>query len=91
MSSSHSNIAPKSYWENTSDNSIIRSFLDRTQFDVHEKFETLLAGGYIKETIEETLTYDVVESSEENLWTLLYFTGYLTKTKVEEVLQDIKR
>lgn len=84
----NSNIAPKSYWENTSDNSIIRSFLDRTQFDVHEKFETLLAGGYIKETIEETLTYDVVESSEENLWTLLYFTGYLTKTKVEEVLLD---
>lgn len=84
----NSNIVPKSYWENTSDNSIIRSFLDRTQFDVHEKFETLLAGGYIKETIEETLTYDVVESSEENLWTLLYFTGYLTKTKVEEVLLD---
>ncbi|MCI8732068.1 MAG: AAA family ATPase [Lachnospiraceae bacterium] len=75
---------PKNYWENTSDNAIIRSFLDRTQFDIQEKFETLLAGGYITETIENALTYDVLEASEENLWTLLYFTGYLTIAEVEE-------
>jgi len=75
---------PKNYWENTSDNAIIRSFLDRTQFDIQEKFETLLAGGYITEKIENALTYDVLEASEENLWTLLYFTGYLTKAEVEE-------
>ena len=50
---------PKSYWENTSDNAIIRSFLERTQFDVNEKFEELLDGKYILEPIEETLTYDV--------------------------------
>lgn len=77
---------PKSYWENTSDNAIIRSFLERTQFDVNEKFEELLAGKYILEPIEETLTYDVLESSEENLWTLLYFTGYLTTIQIEEKL-----
>lgn len=75
---------PKNYWENTSDNAIIRSFLDRTQFDIQEKFETLLAGGYITEKIENALTYDVLEASEENLWTLLYFTGYLTIAEVEE-------
>lgn len=75
---------PKNYWENTSDNAIIRSFLDRTQFDIQEKFETLLAGGYITEKIENALTYDVLEASEENLWTLLYFTGYLTMAEVEE-------
>ena len=78
--------SPKNYWENTSDNSVIRFFLDRTDFDVNEKFEILLAGGCIKEPIEEKLTYDVLESSEKNLWTLLYFTGYLTKTKTEENL-----
>lgn len=77
-------IKPKSYWENTSDNAIIRSFLDRTQFDVNEKFETLLAGGCIVETIEEKLTYDVIDSSESNLWTLLYFTGYLTTEPKKE-------
>lgn len=73
--------SPAGYWENTSHNDIIRSFLDRTQFDVSEKFEILLSGGYIMETLEEKLTYDVLTSSEENLWTLLYFTGYLTKVR----------
>lgn len=75
---------PKNFWENTSDNSIIRTFLDRTDFDVNDKFETLLAGGYITEEIEENLTYDVLESSETNLWTLLYLSGYLTKASPRE-------
>lgn len=76
---------PKGYWENTSDNSIVRLFLNRTDFDVTEKFETLLGGGYIKETIVENLTYDVLESSEDNLWSLLYLTGYLTKVRDADV------
>ena len=77
--------APKNYWENTSDNGIIRSFLNRTDFDVNDKFETLLAGGSIVEEIEENLTYDILESSEKNLWTLLYLSGYLTKAASQEV------
>ncbi len=78
----------KNYWENTSDNSIIRTFLRRTDFDVHDKFETLLAGGYIKETITDQLTYDMLTSSEENLWSLLYLTGYLTRMWREELSDD---
>lgn len=77
--------APAGYWENTSHNDIIRSFLDRTQFDVNDKFEILLSGGYITEPLEERLTYNMLTSSEENLWTLLYFTGYLTKVKDSEL------
>ena len=65
---------PKNFWENTSDNSIIRTFLKRTDFDINDKFETLLAGKHIVEHVEENLTYDVLESSEENLWSLLYLT-----------------
>lgn len=76
---------PKNYWENTSDNSIIRTFLKRTDFDIHDKFETLLSGGYIKETITDQLTYDMLTSSEENLWSLLYLTGYLTRMRTEEL------
>lgn len=75
---------PKNFRENTSDNSIIRMFLSRTNFNVTEKFETLLAGGYIKEFITENLTYNLLESSEENLWSLLYLTGYLTRLRQEE-------
>lgn len=76
---------PGNFWENTSDNAVIRTFLKRTDFDVNDKFETLLAGGYIKESIEENLTYDVLEGAEENLWSLLYFTGYLTRMRPEEI------
>lgn len=76
-------LKPKSFWENTSDNAIIRSFFDREEFDINDKFELLLSGGYIKEEIKENLTYDVLNSSEDNLWSLLYFTGYLTKVKEE--------
>lgn len=76
---------PENFWENTSDNAIIRNFLKRTDFDVNDKYETLLAGGYIVEPIEENLTYDVLEGSEENLWSLLYLTGYLTRMRPEEI------
>ncbi len=76
---------PGNFWKNTSDNAVIRTFLKRTDFDVNDKFETLLAGGYIKESIEENLTYDVLEGAEENLWSLLYFTGYLTRMRPEEI------
>ena len=45
----------------------------------------MLNGGYIKEVISENLTYDFLTSSEENLWSLLYLTGYLTKVREEEL------
>ena len=70
---------PENFWEHTSDNAIIKTFLERTDFDVTEKFESLLTGGSIKEIIEENLTYNILASSEENLWSLLYLTGYLTR------------
>ena len=76
---------PENFWEHTSDNAIIGSFLERTDFDVTEKFEILLNGGYIKEVITENLTYDFLTSSEENLWSLLYLTGYLTKVGEKEL------
>lgn len=79
---------PENFWENTSDNAIIRSFLDRTDFDVNDKFEVLLSGGYIKETIIENLTYDILMSSEENLWSLLYMAGYLTRVNKNEITGD---
>lgn len=72
-------LEPENFWEHTSDNAVIRTFLERTDFDVTEKFETLMNGGTICETIEENLTYNVLTSSEQNLWSLLYLTGYLTK------------
>ena len=74
-----SNAEPASYWENTSDNAIIRSFIDYAEDSISEKLETLLSGGYIVQKIRENLTYDYLHSSEENLWSILYLTGYLTR------------
>lgn len=72
-------ILPAGYWKNTSDNAIIRSFIDHSGPAITQKLETLLSGGYILQSIDENLTYDYLHSSEENLWSILYLTGYLTK------------
>lgn len=76
---------PASYWEHTSHNDIIYQFISTTEADVNDKFETLLSGRYIIEPIEPNLTYDVLHSSERNIWTLLYFTGYLTRMRPEDI------
>lgn len=75
---------PENFWANTSDNAIIRNFLERADFDVTEKFEILLDGGCIMEEVDENLTYDYFTASETDLWSLLYSTGYLTKAKNRE-------
>lgn len=76
---------PASYWEHTSHNDIIYQFISTTEADVNDKFETLLSGGYIIEPIEPNLTYDILHSSERNIWTLLYFTGYLTRMRSNDI------
>lgn len=76
---------PASYWKNTSDNAIIRSFIDYAGGTITKKLETLLAGGYIFQRVDEGLTYDYLHSSEDNLWSILYLTGYLTRLREQEL------
>lgn len=76
--------APKSYWRNTSDNAIIRSFIDQAENDTIKQFEILLSGGRISQKIETDLTYDYLHASAENLWSILYLTGYLTGEEKKE-------
>ena len=75
---------PDSYWKNTSDNAVIRSFIDYAGSNITGKLETLLAGGTIVQRVDENLTYDYLHSSEENLWSILCLTGYLTKAREED-------
>ena len=75
---------PVSYWKNTSDNAVIRSFIDYAGGNITGKLETLLAGGTIVQRVDENLTYDYLHSSENNLWSMLYLTGYLTKAREED-------
>ncbi len=74
---------PKNYWKNTSHNGILLTFVKRTDFKVKGKFEILMNGETIVQTITDELTYDTLHSSEDNLWSVLLMTGYITKADPE--------
>lgn len=82
---------PADYWKDTSHNEIIRSFIDLPGMDVRGKFESLLAGGVIQERIVEDMTYDLADSTEENLWSILYLTGYLTQAREERYPEGFQK
>ena len=75
---------PKNYWKNTSHNGILLSFVKRTDFDVSDKFETLMNGNTVTQKISDELTYDTLHASEDNLWSVLLMTGYVTKADPNE-------
>ena len=75
---------PKNYWKNTSHNGILLTFVKRTDFKVKGKFEILMNSGTIVQTITDELTYDTLHSSEDNLWSVLLMTGYITKADAKE-------
>ncbi|XME04279.1 AAA family ATPase [Lachnospiraceae bacterium C1.1] len=82
--SNDNDAQPKNYWKNTSHNGILLNFVKRTEFDVTEKFEALMNGECIMQNISDELTYDSLQSSEDNLWSVLLMTGYITKADAEE-------
>ncbi|MDO4336873.1 MAG: AAA family ATPase [Eubacteriales bacterium] len=81
---------PGNYWLDTSHNNIIRRFIEHPQINVNDKFETLLGGGVIQESIREDLTYDIAHSTEDNLWSILYLTGYLTQVLPEKLPEGMR-
>ncbi len=70
------------YWKDTSHNSIIKQFVGRDGMDVNDKFEMLLSGRSIRERITEDSTYYFENAAENDFWSILYFTGYLTIDRV---------
>ena len=81
---------PENFWENTSHNDIIRTFLSYEGMDVTDSFERLLAGETIEVEITDNLTYENLTDSEENLWSVLYLTGYLTKDNRQPLQGKLK-
>ena len=69
---------PKNYWRNTSSNGVIRDFVNHSDWGIPDKFETIMNGGTITVTVSDELTYDTLHESEQNLWSILLMTGYLT-------------
>ncbi len=74
------NTFPRTYWSNTSSNSIIRELVETEDMGTKEEIETLIAGKSIEKPIHEDITYGEIHESRDNLWNFLYFTGYLKKT-----------
>ncbi len=79
------NALPKTYWSNSSGNAVVRTFIGRTDLNIRDKFEALVNGGCAEARIAEDLTCDSLHSSEDNLWSVLYLTGYLTKASPERI------
>lgn len=72
-------LEPKDYWSNTSGNDIIRRFLKMAKSTTKREIEELIAGGSVVKTLKEELTYRDLYSTIENVWSVLFTTGYLTR------------
>jgi hypothetical protein len=70
---------PQNYWVNTSSNDIIRKFIDRADATTKDEIEQLINGGHVRKLIHQELTYRDLDSDIDNLWSLLFITGYLTQ------------
>ena len=71
-------IGPQDFWSNSSGNAIVRRFIDKADVKTKNEIERLIAGEVIEKEISPELTYDEVDKSIENLWSVLFTTGYLT-------------
>lgn len=69
---------PEDYWSNTSSNSIVRRFIDKADKKTKNEIEQLIEGKTILKEIRQDLTYNELDTSIENLWSVLFTTGYLT-------------
>jgi hypothetical protein len=72
------NVFPRCYWANTSGNSIIRKMLEQADDSIKGELEQLVNGEVISKKIKHELTYQDLYSTNENIWSVLYCTGYLT-------------
>ena len=69
---------PENYWANTSGNGIIRRLLQKADQTTRDEVEQLINGEIIVKTVRQELTYRDIEDSIDNIWSVLYSTGYLT-------------
>ena len=82
---------PKNYWANTSGNELILHLLKKADQTTKDEMEELLADGTITKEIKQELTYRDIGDSVENVWSVLYSTGYLTGEHVENTSTDVFR
>lgn len=69
---------PQDFWSNSSGNAIVRRFIDKADVSTKNEIERLIAGESIEKDVSPELTYDEIDKNIENLWSVLFTTGYLT-------------
>ena len=70
---------PEAYWINTSGNDLVKRFIDKANKTTKNEIERLIAGEVIEKELRLDLTYEEIDQSIENLWSVLFTTGYLTQ------------
>ena len=75
---------PEAYWINTSGNDLVKRFVDKAGKTTRNEIERLIAGKSIEKQIRLDLTYNEIDNSIENLWSVLFTTGYLTHAGISE-------
>lgn len=70
---------PQAYWINTSSNDLVKRFVDRADKTTQNEIERLIAGEVIEKAVRLELTYEEIDNSMDNLWSVLFTTGYLTQ------------
>ena len=75
---------PQTYWINTSGNDLVKRFIEKANKTTRDEIERLIAGESIEKFVRLELTYDEIDASIDNLWSVLFTTGYLTQTGMTE-------
>ena len=75
------NALPRPYWSNTSSNDIVRILVEKSDLSVRREIETLIEGSSITKPVHEDITCEDMQSTQDNLWNFLFFTGYLKKLR----------
>lgn len=75
---------PQSYWINTSGNGLVKRFIGKANKTTRDEIERLVSGETIEKQVSLELTYDEIDTTIDNLWSVLFTTGYLTQTGMTE-------
>lgn len=75
---------PQSYWMNSSGNELVKRFISKANKTTRDEIERLVAGEAIEKSVRLELTYDEIDNSIDNLWSVLFTTGYLTQVGITE-------
>lgn len=75
-----SEAEPEAFWINSSGNDLVKRFVTKADQTTKDEIEQLIAGDVIEKKIRQDLTYDEIDQNIDNLWSVLFTTGYLTQT-----------